>query len=38
MVNAKIGIPPVKIGQTLNLHIDDGRVMVEVLKATKPAA
>ena len=38
MVNAKIGIPPVKVGQTLNLHIDDGRVTVEVLKATKPAA
>jgi hypothetical protein len=38
MINAKIGVPPVKVGQTLNLHIDDGRVMVEVLKATKPAA
>ncbi|HSC56658.1 MAG TPA: hypothetical protein VLC51_05615 [Nitrospira sp.] len=37
MVNAKIGIPPVKVGQTLSLHIDDGRVTVEVLKATKPA-
>ena len=38
MVNAKIGIPPVKVGQTLSLHIDDGRVTVEVQKATKPAA
>lgn len=38
MVNAKIGIPPVKVGQTLSLHIDDGRVTVEVMKATKPAA
>jgi hypothetical protein len=38
MANAKIGIPPVKVGQSLTLHIDDGRVTVEVLKATKPAA
>lgn len=38
MVNAKIGIPPVKVGQSLTLHIDDGRVTVEVRKATKPAA
>jgi hypothetical protein len=38
MANAKIGIPPVKVGQSLTLHIDDGRVKVEVLKATKPAA
>jgi len=38
MVNAKIGIPPVKVGQILSLHIDDGRVTVEVQKATKPAA
>ena len=37
MVNAKIGIPPVKVGQLLTLHIDAGRVTVEVLKATKPA-
>jgi hypothetical protein len=38
MVNAKIGIPPVKVGQILSLHIDDGRVTVELQKATKPAA
>jgi hypothetical protein len=38
MVNAKIGIPPVKVGQSLSLHIDNGRVTAEVLKATKPAA
>jgi len=38
MANAKIGIPPVKVGQSLKLHIDDGRVTVEVLKAVKPAA
>jgi hypothetical protein len=38
MANAKIGIPPVKVGQSLTLHIDDGRVTVEVRKATKPAA
>ena len=38
MVNAKIGIPPVKVGQSLSLHIDNGRVAAEVLKATKPAA
>lgn len=37
MVNAKIGVPPVKVGQSLTLHIDDGRVNVQVLKATKPA-
>jgi hypothetical protein len=38
MVNAKIGIPHVKVGQSLTVHIDDGRVTVEVLKAAKPAA
>jgi hypothetical protein len=37
MVNAKIGVPPVKVGQPLTLHIDDGRVTVQVLKSTKPA-
>jgi hypothetical protein len=37
MVNAKIGIPPVKVGHSLTLHIDDGRVTVDVLKAAKPA-
>jgi hypothetical protein len=35
MVNAKIGIPPVKVGHSLTLHIDDGRVTVDVLKAAK---
>jgi len=38
MINAKIGIPPVKVGHTLTLHIDDGRVNVEVTKSAKPAA
>ena len=38
MVNAKIGVLPVKVGQSLSLHIDDGCVTVEVRKATKPAA
>ncbi|HET9844672.1 MAG TPA: hypothetical protein VFQ02_02925 [Nitrospira sp.] len=38
MINSKIGIPPVKVGHTLTLHIDDGRVNVEVLKTAKPAA
>ena len=37
MVNAKIGIPPVKVGQSLSVHIDSGRVTVEVHKAAKPA-
>jgi hypothetical protein len=38
MVNAKIGVPPVKVGQAMTLHIDDGRVNVEVSKTTRPAA
>jgi hypothetical protein len=38
MINAKIGMPPVKVGQSLTLHIDDGRVNVEVAKTAKPAA
>ena len=38
MINAKIGIPPVKVGHTLTLHIDNGRVNVEVTKTAKPAA
>lgn len=38
MINSKIGIPPVKVGHTLTLHIDDGRVTAEVIKTTKPAA
>ena len=38
MINSKIGIPPVKVGHTLTLHIDDGRVTAEVTKTTKPAA
>lgn len=37
MVNAKIGIPPVKIGQAMTLHIDNGQVGVELTKPTKPA-
>jgi hypothetical protein len=37
MLNAKIGVPPVKVGQALTLHIDDGRVNVEVTKTAKPA-
>jgi hypothetical protein len=37
MINAKIGVPPVKVGQSLTLHIDDGRVNVQVLKSTKPS-
>jgi hypothetical protein len=37
MINAKIGVPPVKVGQSLSLHIDHGRVTVEVLKSPKPA-
>jgi hypothetical protein len=37
MVNAKIGVPAVKVGQSLTLHIDDGRVNVQVLKSAKPA-
>lgn len=37
MINAKIGMPPVKVGQALTLHIDDGRVNVEVSKTAKPA-
>jgi hypothetical protein len=38
MVNAKIGVPPVKVGQAMTLHIDDGHVNVEVSKSAKPAA
>ena len=38
MVNAKIGVPAVKAGQFLTLHIDNGRVSVDVGKATKPEA
>jgi hypothetical protein len=37
MVNAKIGIPPVKVGHSLTLHIEEGRVTVDVQKAAKPA-
>jgi hypothetical protein len=37
MVNAKIGVPPVKVGQSMSVHIDSGRVTVEVhKKAPKP--
>jgi len=37
MVNAKIGVPPVKVGQPITLHIDDGQVLVELTKVSKPA-
>lgn len=37
MVNGKIGIPPVKVGQAMTLHIDAGRVSVELIKTPKPA-
>jgi len=37
MVNAKIGVPPVKVGQPITLHIDDGQVVVELTKVSKPA-
>jgi hypothetical protein len=37
MVNAKIGVPPVKVGQPMTLHIDNGRVSVELTKPPKPA-
>jgi hypothetical protein len=37
MVNAKIGVPPVKVGQTMTLHIDNGHVAVEVNKTANPA-
>lgn len=37
MVNAKIGIPPVKVGQAMTLHIDDGHVNVELAKTAKAA-
>lgn len=37
MVNAKIGVPPVKVGQSITLHIDDGQVVVELTKVSKPA-
>lgn len=37
MVNAKIGVPPVKVGQSLTVHIDNGRVSVDVVKSAKPA-
>ena len=36
MVNAKIGVPPVKVGQPMTLHIDNGQVAVELSKASKP--
>ncbi|HEV2175354.1 MAG TPA: hypothetical protein VGR71_17395, partial [Nitrospira sp.] len=37
MLNAKIGVPPVKVGQPITVHIDDGRVSVELTKVSKPA-
>lgn len=38
MVNAKIGVPKVKVGQNLTLHIENGQLSVEVGKPSKPAA
>ena len=38
MVNAKIGIPKVKVGQSLTLHIEKGQVSVELGKISKPGA
>jgi hypothetical protein len=37
MVNAKIGLPKVKVGQYMTLRIDNGQVAVELGKATKPS-
>lgn len=37
MVNAKIGLPTLKVGQSVTLHIDHTRVAVD-LAAAKPAA
>lgn len=38
MVNAKIGLPKVKVGQSLTLHIENGHVSVDLGKSAKPAA
>lgn len=35
MMNAKIGIPKVKVGQPLTLHIENGQVSVDVGKVSK---
>ena len=37
MVNAKIGVPRVKVGQPMTLQIDNGHVAVDLAKAAKPA-
>jgi hypothetical protein len=37
MVNAKIGLPPVKVGQAMTLHIENGQVAVQLTKPPKPA-
>lgn len=37
MVNAKIGLPKVKVGQYMTLRIDNGKVAVELGKAGKPS-
>ena len=37
MVNAKIGLPKVKVGQYMTLRIDNGQVAVELGKVTKPS-
>ena len=38
MVNAKIGVPRVKVGQAITLHIDNGQVGVELTKPSKPSS
>ena len=38
MVNAKAGVPSVKVGQAMTLHIDNGHLSVELAKPAKPAA
>ena len=38
MVNAKIGLPPVKVGQAMTLHIENGQVAVQLTKPPKPAS
>ena len=37
MVNSKIGLPRVKVGQPMTLQIDDGKLSVEVPGGKKPA-
>lgn len=38
MVNARIGLPKVKVGQSLTLHIENGHVSIDLEKDAKPAA